>query len=193
MLSVKPNTNISELESLLGKMEAVRRLFVEETVIFIREFWHKKGMEFLNTHPQDSKKIDEAARGAYMRELDHLLHSGKERRIIEILDDRELWWHHNTGNTKEHGFYKDIDNIAGDRFREVLGEVGGLLFNYGLIWKSDEEPCFGFLSYKDANNLYIYKYVYPVYWSDGMKRRMDNYWELFKYASELYAKIQTSN
>ena len=73
------------------------------------------------------------------------------------------------------------NNLLDYDLRVIFGKVGILIEEYGFIQKNHFDGDTGFVSHKDDSNRYYFEYVYPIYWSDMMKRRMDNYWENYKY------------
>lgn len=185
MNTVTVKSTNQSIEETIKIAEKLRKEFIDEANLFICDWYKNIVNHFINSYPPAAKKLTE----------EHKIHINKEVKqlqdsvhieLTKKLNSEDYWWH--LGEIKElhRDFYKTINNLLDYELRVILGKVGNILEEYGFIKKNHFDGDKGFVSHKDKNNNYYFEYVYPVYWSDMMKRKMDNYWENYKF----YLKIK---
>lgn len=153
--------------------------FILELRHFIVE-WNKKTFNyFLKSYPNSLKRLNEKQLLQMKIELQYLNKIAPDL-IEEAFAREEKWWHKSNSGI-DIDYYRSINNLVDDEIKKVFGLIGNIFYDFGFVSKSMHEPYRGFLTKKDGSNLYYYEYVHPIYWSDMMKRRMDNYWEVYKY------------
>lgn len=160
--------------------EKLRADFIEETNKFVPQWYESIVNKFILTFPPAAEKLT----AEHLKNMKHelrLLQDSIHIELTNILNRDQYWWHSGQITDVPRDFYKNIDNILDFDLRVLLGKVGDILEEYGFIKKNHFDGDKGFISHKDSSNRYFFEYVYPVYWSDMMKRRMDNYWENYKY------------
>lgn len=173
----------SQLDEIKNKMEQLRLTFVEEAILFTKNWMTEKVEELIISIPEFTNKLT-PDQLLSLRVESAKVSSGIEASLREYLDDKSLWWHldPNSGSSKDR--YKNLDSFFDEKYRKLIGSVGKVLSKYGYLPKY-EINVFGFYCFKDASNSYSYEFINPVFWSNQMKRRMDNYWEQYKYALNL--------
>jgi len=171
------NQSIKETIKLAEKYRAD---FIEETLDFVPKWYEDLVSKFILTFPPASEKLT----AEHKKNIKHqviALQNSVHIDITNLLLQDKYWWHSGDITNVPRDFYKNIDNLLDFDFRVIFGKVGAILEDYGFIKKNQFDGDKGFVVYKDGSNQYYFEYVYPIYWSDKMKRRMDNYWENYKY------------
>lgn len=160
--------------------ERLRAEFIEETNKFVPQWYESIINKFILTFPPAAEKLTADHKKNIKIELKVLQDSIHTELTNRLMRD-QYWWHSGQITDVPRDFYKNIDNILDFDLRVIFGKVGYILEEYGFIKKNHFDGDKGFVSHKDGSNRYFFEYVYPVYWSDMMKRTMDNYWENYKY------------
>lgn len=160
--------------------ERLRAEFIEETNKFVPQWYESIINKFILTFPPAAEKLTADHKKNIKIEL-KVLQDSIHTELTNILMRDQYWWHSGQITDVPRDFYKNIDNILDFDLRVIFGKVGYILEEYGFIKKNHFDGDKGFVSHKDGSNRYFFEYVYPVYWSDMMKRTMDNYWENYKY------------
>jgi hypothetical protein len=180
MRNVEVKNENQSLEKTILLAEELRLNFLEEAQIFL-SFWYKHTIEkLIDSYPPAAKKLTAEHIGHIKKELRDLQNNSKSE-LTKVLSKEEIWWHLGTLTDIPRDFYKTIDNLLDHDLRIVFGKVGLILEEYGFIKKNHFDGDKGFVAHKDDNNIYYFEYTYPVHWSDQMKRKMDNYWENYKF------------
>ena len=160
--------------------ERLRTEFVEETNKFVTQWYESIINKFILTFPPAAEKLTAEHKKNIKIEL-KVLQDSIHIELTNILMRDQYWWHSGEITDVPRDIYKNIDNLLDFDLRVIFGKVGYILEEYGFIKKNHYDGDKGFVSHKDGSNRYFFEYVYPVYWSDMMKRTMDNYWENYKY------------
>lgn len=168
------------IEKTIEIAEKLRIEFINEANIFICQWYSDIINKFILSYPPASKKLTAEHKYHMMKEL-KVLQDSIHKELTNTLNRDEYWWHMGIINDLPRDFYKTINNLLDYDLRVILGKVGNILEEYGFIKKNHFDGDKGFVSHKDINNRYYFEYVYPIYWSDMMKRKMDNYWENYKF------------
>jgi len=168
------------LEATLEIAEKLRQEFIEDSVLFVRS-WYKDTMnKFILTYPPAAEKLTDEHKRDIRRRI-AILKNDVEAELIELLMRDKHWWHSGSITDIERDYYVTCDNLLDYDFRVIFGKLGLILEDYGFINKNFYDGDKGFLAHKDGSNRYYFEYLYPVYWSDAMKRTIDNYWENYKF------------
>ena len=185
MIPANKKAEISSTEKLnviLDRMEDLKIQFIQETVDFTKNWYLDKLDEFIVGMPEFTSKLTD----------DQLLKMKAEAMKLSNLIDEDVenavenltWWHKDTNLRINDDIYRNLDHFFNEEYTAILGRIGEVLSKYGYLPRV-EMNVFGFSCYKDSNNLYAYHFINPVSWSYGMKKRMDNYWEDYKFAIKL--------
>jgi len=186
MTPVKSHINVSrkdELNSMLKKLETLKTVFITDTSEFLQEFWKEKANEFSKFHFEISDNLSDEQKSRFQSDLKSLC-SNSIINATSILNKEGIWWHENPTKNSNYDRYKSVDNLNSKELRHGLGEIGKLLYKYGYIGVTDK-PYFGFTYLKNPNGQYDFEFTNPVYWSEKMKRTLDQYWEYYKYSINL--------
>lgn len=168
------------IEKTIQLAERFRSEFIAETIKFVPRWYEEIILKFILTYPPAAEKLTAEHQRNIKFEV-KALQDSIHLELINLLTRDEYWWHSGEITDIPRDFYKNIDNILDFDFRVIFGKIGFILEEYSFIKKNHFDGDKGFISHKDGSNQYFFEYVYPVYWSDCMKRRMDNYWENYKY------------
>ena len=168
------------IEKTVERAEKLKQAFIDETIRFVPNWYEFTINRFIETYPPASKQLTDEHKKNINKEL-KLLQNSVVIELNNLLKQDRYWWHTGVITDVPRDFYKDIDNLLDFNFRVIFGKVGFILEDYGFIVKNHFDGDKGFVAHKDDSNRYYFEYIYPIYWSDMMKRRMDNYWENYKY------------
>ena len=181
MSAVLDKTKEAEIANAKEKAESIKNEFLSEAEKFLPHWYQKTYEYFVNSYPESTQALS-------AEELDSLrldvkkLKADMTGKLSAAFDKKENWWHQSDNPSEfDREFYKSINNLMSDEIKYIFGELGDLFYEYGYIWRNIDKGSRGFLTFREGSNRYQYQYIYPIYWSDMMKRRMDNYWEIHKY------------
>lgn len=175
------------LEETIKIAEELRIEFLNEANLFVSQWYSNTLEKFINSFPPASQKLTAEHKEHIKKEL-RSLQNNIAPELTKVLSKESYWWHLGSLSDVPRDFYKTIDNMLEEDLRIVFGKVGNILEEYGFIIKNYFDGDKGFVAHKDDINLYYFEYVYPVHWSDQMKRKMDNYWENYKFYLQKYKK-----
>lgn len=171
------NQSVNETIKLAEKYRAD---FIEAAILFVPNWYEQIISKFVLTYPPAAEKLTAEHKKNIKLEV-KLLQESIHIELTNLLTRDEYWWHSGNITNVPRDFYKNIDNILDFDFRVIFGKIGYILEEYDFIKKNHYDGDKGFVAHKDGSNRYFFEYVYPIYWSDMMKRKMDNYWENYKY------------
>ena len=160
--------------------EKYRSDFIEAAILFVPNWYEEIISKFVTTYPPAAKKLTAEHKKNIKLEV-KILQESIHIELTNLLTRDEYWWHSGNITNVPRDFYKNIDSILDFDFRVIFGKIGYILEEYDFIKKNFFDGDKGFVAHKDGSNRYFFEYVYPIYWSDMMKRKMDNYWENYKY------------
>lgn len=169
-----------EKNRIINEMELIYNDFINSIDKFVESWYRNQFNRYTDLLAVQYENLTDEQKYELEDLIDKLI---AENKVIakNYFTNKDIWWHKNQNLSLNHDFYKSIDNLIDDKFRNILGEIGKVLNEYEFIPKFYDTPMLGFLCHKDENNIYRFRYVDPIFWSREMKTELDNYWEKYKY------------
>lgn len=180
MNAYKVKSTNQSIEKTVEIAEELRQEFILDSISFVKDWYSNTMDKFIQSYPPAAEKLTTEHRKDIRRRI-AILKIDVEKELVDLLMRDKHWWHSGEITDVDREFYKTCDNLLDFDFRVVFGKIGLILEDYGFIDKNFYSGDKGFLAHKDGSNRYYFEYLYPIYWSDAMKRTMDNYWENYKY------------
>jgi hypothetical protein len=119
-------------ENLFNRMEEQKDLILEGLVIFVKQ-WFKD--ETTSTIKKEADKVielgDTKAKGLKLKTQDLIDNSSSL--VHKYMNEDSIWWHHNEDNASYHSYEHRLLDSLDKMVRLMLGELGSLLEEYGLI------------------------------------------------------------
>jgi hypothetical protein len=164
-------TDSQQLELLISKMDHIKGEFVSEFGEFTSTWIKERHQKMINSIPEITRKLENEELGEINQMVEEIIDTSSKR--AKDLANQINWWHMSR-NEIESDYYKKVDNLFGEEYGRIIGEIGSPLQEFGYLPKQ-KMPKFGFSFYRDRTNRHRYLFADPIDWSNKLKRLLDNY------------------
>ena len=187
----------AEFALYLKRMEALREVFIEETVRFASEWYRKTVKEYVVKYPQVLLSLKEHQAAEMKAQVNQLVRD-TEKTVKTEFDNPQLWWHLKPRLHESIKLYLQIDDkppeILDRAVRHVLGRLGLILeeykFNVSASGNTGSYTEFWFNHPSGAESTVKPSYPHLLKWSEKMQDTIRRYNGQYTKAMAIFGEIQ---
>ncbi|MFP3509407.1 hypothetical protein SB775_07015 [Peribacillus sp. SIMBA_075] len=119
-------------QELITQMEVLKEKYLEQLIVFVDLWIEKESLSTIKSNPDKVIDLGESRAKELKNEI-LKLRAGSSELVYKNMNSQHIWWHTNQDKALYYGNgYKLLDRID-KPIKKMLGVLGGLLNDYGII------------------------------------------------------------